>query len=65
MESATHMAAHGIDLMYVRLSPAASFDGLAADFPFALLVVLVAAMTAASLVLRRFAVRRDVKGKWE
>lgn len=59
------MAAYGIDLMYVRLSPAASFDGLADDFPFALLVVLVAAMTLGSLVLRRFAVRRDVKGKWE
>lgn len=65
MESATHMVAHGIDVMYIRLSPAASFDGLAADFPFALLVVLVATMTAASLILRRFAVRRDVKGKWE
>ena len=38
MESTTHMLAHGLDLYYTRVAPAASFDGLAADFPFALLV---------------------------
>lgn len=65
MESATHMVAYGIDLMYVRLSPAASFDGLDDSFPFALLVVLVATMTLGSVILRLFAVHRDVKVKWE
>ncbi len=64
MESATHVLAHGVDLMYARLAPAASFDGLATDFPHALLVLLVAAMAAGSWALRGFAQKRDVKSKW-
>lgn len=38
MESTSHVLAHGLDLFYTRIAPAASFDGLAAEFPFALLV---------------------------
>lgn len=38
MESTSHVLAHGLDTYYTRAAPAASFDGLAGDFPFALLV---------------------------
>jgi ER membrane protein complex subunit 1, C-terminal len=38
MESTSHVLAHGLDLYYTRITPAASYDRLAADFPFALLV---------------------------
>lgn len=64
MESTTHLLAHGVDLMYARFAPA-SFDGLASDFPHALLVLLVAIMAAGSFVLRTLAQKRDVKCKWE
>ena len=39
--------------------------GLADDFPYALLVLLTAAMTAGAVALRRLASRTEVKRKWE
>ena len=65
LESTAHVFAHGLDLFYTRVQPSATFDLLADDFPYALLVLLVGGMTAGVFALRYFANKAAVKAKWQ
>lgn len=65
MESTSHILAMGLDLFYTRVAPAASFDGVADDFPFALLLLITGGLAGGAYVLRGLAARSDVKRKWE
>ena len=65
LESTSHVFAHGLDQFYTRVQPAATFDLLAEDFPYALLVLLVAAMIIGSMALRLMASRTVIKAKWQ
>lgn len=65
LESTAHVLVHGLDLFYTRVQPSAAFDLLAEDFPSALLLILVAAMTAGAAALRHVADKSTVKAKWQ
>ena len=65
LESTSHVFAHGLDQFYTRVQPAATFDLLAEDFPYVLLVLLVAAMIIGAMVLRLMASRSVIKAKWQ
>lgn len=59
------MLAHGLDVFYTRIAPAASFDGVADDFPFALLLLITGVLAGGAYVLQGLAARGDVRRKWE
>ena len=65
LESTAHVFVHGLDLFYTRVQPSAAFDLLAEDFPYALLLLLVAAMTAGAAALRHVEDKSTVKAKWQ
>ena len=65
LESTSHVFAHGLDHFYTRVQPAATFDLLAEDFPYALLVLLVTVMVIGSMALRFMASQSVVKAKWQ
>ena len=65
LESTSHVFAYGMDHFYTRVQPAATFDLLAEDFPYALLVLLVAGMIIGSMALRIMSSRAVIKDKWQ
>ncbi|KAI3435883.1 hypothetical protein D9Q98_001941 [Chlorella vulgaris] len=65
LESTMMMLAHGLDLFYTRLTPSRSFDMVPDDFPYALLVLILVSMSAATLVLSAMQQRGVVKAKWQ
>jgi hypothetical protein len=65
LESASLMAAVGLDLFYARLQPSRGFDMVPDDFPHALLVAIVAGMAAAAVAMRAIVQKRALKLKWQ
>jgi len=65
LESASLLVATGLDVFYIRLQPSKGFDMVPDDFPFALLVAMVAGMTVALGVLRAVMQKRALKLKWQ
>lgn len=53
------------DQYYTRLLPSRQFDMVPDDFPYALLVLVVVALSVASLVLRRMSAARVLKWQWQ
>lgn len=65
LESASLMAATGLDTFYSRLQPSRGFDMVPDDFPHALLVAMVAGMGVALVLLRAVLQKRALKLKWQ
>ena len=64
LESTQLLVAHGLDLFHTRLTPSRSFDMVPDDFPYAVLVLMLVGMAAATAVLSRLSQRATVKAKW-
>lgn len=65
LESTTLAFAHGLDLFYVRVTPAQSFDLLPADFHYELLVLLVCGLLLATLIMRHMVRRKRLYDAWK
>lgn len=65
LESTAHIFVHGMDLFYTRMQPSATFDLLAEDFPYALLLLLVGVMTVGALAMQHMVGQAAVKSKWQ
>eukprot|EP00887_Chlorella_sp_A99_P006353 scaffold3.g6353.t1 len=65
LESTSLMFAYGLDHFYTRLLPSRQFDMVPDDFPYALLVLVVAGLSVACLVLRRLSGGRALKRLWQ
>ena len=48
LESAGHMVATGLDLFYTRVAPSNNFDLLSDDFQYLVLILVIAALAAAT-----------------
>lgn len=64
LESTSLMLAWGLDVFFTRVTPSKSFDSLSDDFPYALLMLLVLVMAAATAVLKVLDDRAALKQKW-
>lgn len=65
LESSTLCIAVGLDMFYSRLQPSRGFDMVPDDFPYALLVTIVAVMAVALIVAKETTRRRALKLKWQ
>lgn len=65
LESTSLALAYGLDLFYVRVAPADTFDLLPEDFNFELLILLVVGLCAATLVLRKIVRRKALYAAWK
>lgn len=64
LESTCHVVVLGLDMLYHRMQPSASFDTLNEDFSHAFLVLTITALAVGSVVTGRMAKRADLKVKW-
>ena len=64
LESASHVAALGLDLFYARVAPAGTFDTLGGDFSRPLLAATVAALGAAAAAVAAAARRDSLARQW-
>jgi hypothetical protein len=64
LESTSLVLACGVDLFGARHTPSGAFDLIADDFNYALLVLLLGAMAAGSIMLRRAAAAKNLSLMW-
>ena len=64
LESTSLVFAYGLDLYYIRLAPAKSFDLLPSDFKYGLLVLLVVGLSVATLVCRHIVKSKKLYDAW-
>jgi hypothetical protein len=64
LESTSLVLAYGLDLFYVRVAPAKSFDLLAADFDHALLILLISGLAIATVVAQQLVARKVLMSRW-
>ncbi|GMF19716.1 unnamed protein product [Phytophthora lilii] len=65
LESTTLVFAHGLDMFYVRMTPAKSFDLLPSDFNHEMLILLCLAFLVATFVTKALARRKALKTAWQ
>jgi hypothetical protein len=65
LESTSLVLAYGLDLFYVRVAPAKSFDLLAADFDHALLILLISGLFLATVVVSQLVKRKVLMQRWK
>lgn len=65
LESTTLVFAHGLDLFYIRMAPAKSFDLLPSDFQYEMLVLLCLGFLVATFVTKRLAQRKALREAWK
>lgn len=64
LESTSLVLALGLDLFGARVAPSKTYDMLDPNFNYALLVLVLSAMTGAVLVAGRFASNKRLKDQW-
>lgn len=65
LESTTLVFAHGLDLFYVRMTPAKSFDLLPSDFNHEMLILLCGAFLAVTVGTKVLAQRKALQTAWK
>ncbi|KAH7463857.1 ER membrane protein complex subunit 1 [Phytophthora ramorum] len=65
LESTALVFAHGLDMFYVRMTPAKSFDLLPSDFNHEMLILLCLAFLAATFVTKSLAQRKALQTAWK
>eukprot|EP00644_Phytophthora_capsici_P001787 jgi/Phyca11/526931/estExt2_fgenesh1_pm.C_PHYCAscaffold_140064 len=65
LESTTLVFAHGLDMFYVRMTPAKSFDLLPSDFNHEMLILLCLTFLAVTFVTKALAQRKALKTAWQ
>jgi hypothetical protein len=65
LESTSLVFAYGLDMYYVRVMPAKSFDLLPTDFNYELLILLVLGLGVATLVMRGAVSRKKLNDAWK
>ncbi|KAF4324279.1 hypothetical protein BBO99_00000209 [Phytophthora kernoviae] len=65
LESTTLVFAHGLDMYYVRMTPAKSFDLLPSDFNHNMLILLCLAFLVATFVTKALAQRKSLQAAWK
>lgn len=65
LESTSLLFCYGTELFYTRITPAASFDTLASDFSYGLLVVALLALAAGTWFAKYSSEQAILKTKWE
>ncbi|KAE8994029.1 hypothetical protein PR003_g20627 [Phytophthora rubi] len=65
LESTTLVFAHGLDMFYVRMTPAKSFDLLPSDFNHEMLILLCLAFLGATFVTKALAQRKALQTAWK
>lgn len=58
------MLAVGLDMFGSRAAPSKTYDKLDPNFNYALLALVLGAMTVAVLITRRFAASKRLKDQW-
>ena len=64
LESTSLVLALGLDLFGTRVAPSKTYDMLDPNFNYALLLLVLGAMTAAVLVAGRLASNKRLKDQW-
>ena len=65
LESTTLVFAHGLDMFYVRMTPAKSFDLLPSDFNHEMLILLCLAFLVATYLTKALARRKALQTAWK
>ncbi|CAI5730027.1 unnamed protein product [Hyaloperonospora brassicae] len=65
LESTTLVFAHGLDMFYVRMAPAKSFDLLPSDFNHEMLILLCLAFLVATYLTKALARRKALQTAWK
>lgn len=65
LESTTLVFAYGLDLFYVRLAPAKSFDLLPSDFNYEMLILLCIGFVVATVISKNLAQRKVLREAWK
>ena len=65
LESTTLVFAHGLDMFYVRMTPAKSFDLLPSDFNHEMLILLCLAFLVATYFTKALAQRKALQTAWK
>lgn len=65
LESTTLVFAHGLDMFYVRMTPAKSFDLLPSDFNHGMLILLCLAFLVATFVTKALSKRKALQAAWK
>ncbi len=65
LESTCLILTYGVDLFYTRISPANGFDSLEADFNYALLVAMLLALGAGSVVMAYLSKQSALAQNWK
>ncbi|KAF4034330.1 ER membrane protein complex subunit 1 [Phytophthora infestans] len=65
LESTTLVFAHGLDMFYVRMTPAKSFDLLPSDFNHEMLILLCLTFLAVTFGTKALAQRKALQSAWK